>query len=220
MQLFNVTGIMLSYFINYGMALHSKGLSSSTWRIPFALQCIPGALLLIGMLFENESPRWLVEKNRVDDAQRALATVRGKEIDDPTVVAELKEVVDDFHGREKLSLLQQVKVCVSDGKTFYRASFAVILMFWQQWTGTNRYVAPKTNHIYWTSAARILRKTYLFLNSINYYSPQIFKAVGLQGATAGLFATGIYGVVKVVITGLGLMLATEQIGRKVSTFFP
>lgn len=52
--------------------------------------------------------------------------------------------------------------------------------------------------------------------SINYYSPQIFKAIGLQSNSAGLFATGIYGVVKVVITALGLMLATEQIGRKVS----
>lgn len=60
-------------------------------------------------------------------------------------------------------------------------------MFWQQWTGTN---------------------------SINYYSPQIFKSVGLTGTSAGLFATGIYGVVKVVITALGLMFATEQLGRK------
>lgn len=51
-------------------------------------------------------------------------------------------------------------------------------------------------------------------NSINYYSPQIFKSVGLTGTSAGLFATGIYGVVKVVITALGLMFATEQLGRK------
>lgn len=45
-------------------------------------------------------------------------------------------------------------------------------------------------------------------------SPQIFKSVGLTGTSAGLFATGIYGVVKVVITALGLMFATEQLGRK------
>ena len=31
---------------------------------------------------------------------------------------------------------------------------------------------------------------------------------------AGLFATGIYGVVKVVCTALGLAFATEQLGRK------
>lgn len=71
---------------------------------------------------------------------------------------------------------------------FYQASFAVILMFWQQWTGTN---------------------------SINYYAPQIFSSIGLKSNSAGLFATGIYGVVKIVCTALGLAFATEQMGRKV-----
>lgn len=43
---------------------------------------------------------------------------------------------------------------------------------------------------------------------------KIFKSVGLAGQSASLFATGIYGVVKITITALGLMLATEQLGRK------
>ena len=51
-------------------------------------------------------------------------------------------------------------------------------------------------------------------NSINYYSPQIFQSIGLASTSAGLFATGIYGVVKVVCTALGLAFATEQLGRK------
>ena len=51
---------------------------------------------------------------------------------------------------------------------------------------------------------------------VNYYSPQIFKSVGLASSSAGLFATGIYGVVKVVFTALGLMFGVEQAGRKVS----
>jgi hypothetical protein len=50
--------------------------------------------------------------------------------------------------------------------------------------------------------------------SINYYAPQIFKSVGLSGGSAGLFATGIYGIVKIVVTAVGLMVATEQLGRK------
>jgi MFS transporter, SP family, sugar:H+ symporter len=51
-------------------------------------------------------------------------------------------------------------------------------------------------------------------NSINYYAPQIFASIGLKGTSAGLFATGIYGVVKVCLTALGLMFAVEQVGRK------
>jgi MFS transporter, SP family, sugar:H+ symporter len=138
MQLFNVTGIMLSYFVNYGMSEQITGLSSAVWRIPFALQCLPGVLLLAGIVFQNESPRWLVEKNRLGDAQHALARVRAKPIDDPTVLQELDDIIDDFHGHEKLSLTSQLKAVCESKKMFYQASMAVVLMFWQQWTGTNR----------------------------------------------------------------------------------
>jgi sugar porter (SP) family MFS transporter len=180
---------MLSYFVNYGIISSSVAGTALQWRIPFALQMIPGALLLVGLLTQNESPRWLVEKGRTESAKKALTRVRRKSADDPGVLLELDEIVTDFEGREKLSMWQQLKASCANRRIFYQCSMAVVLMFWQQWTGTN---------------------------SINYYSPQIFASIGLQGQQAGLFATGIYGVVKVVITALGLMFATEQFGRKYS----
>lgn len=51
-------------------------------------------------------------------------------------------------------------------------------------------------------------------NSINYYAPQIFKQIGLKGSSSSLFATGVYGIVKIVVTAIGLMAFTEQLGRK------
>jgi SP family sugar:H+ symporter-like MFS transporter len=89
------------------------------------------------MLFMNESPRWLVEKSRVTDAAKALAHVRGKPIDDPEVIQELDEIIQDFSGHEKMPLVAQMKAACSSKKMFYRTSFGIILMFWQQWTGTN-----------------------------------------------------------------------------------
>ncbi|KAI4744197.1 general substrate transporter [Aureobasidium sp. EXF-12298] len=186
MQLFNVTGIMLSYFVNYGVTRSISTTNDAQWRVPFALQMLPGVLLLIGIVSQNESPRWLVEKDRHEDALRALAHVRGRSQDDPIVTKELDEIITDFQSHERISLLGQLRTVCSDRKYFYRYTMAIILMMFQQWTGTN---------------------------SINYYSPQIFKSIGL-GSSAGLFATGIYGVVKVVITALALALMTEQLGRK------
>lgn len=191
MQLFNVTGICLSFFVNYGINLDiTSRYNSAKWRVPFALQMLPGVILLVGIIFQNESPRWLIEKNRIAEAAKALAHVRAKPVDDPDVVQELDDIIADFNGHEKMPMVAQLKSACSNKKMMYRSSFAVILMFFQQWTGTN---------------------------SINYYAPQIFKQIGLTGGSAGLFATGVYGIVKIVVTAIGLMAFTEQLGRKVCT---
>ncbi|KAL1605005.1 hypothetical protein SLS60_004548 [Paraconiothyrium brasiliense] len=179
MQLFNVTGICLSFFVNYGISLQIKTLSSAKWRIPFALQMLPGACLLVGIIFQNESPRWLVEKDRLKDAAKALARVRAKPVDDVDVIQELDEIIRDFQGHEKLPLTAQLRAACSSKRMLYQSSFAVILML------------------------------------INYYAPQIFQSIGLKGNSAGLFATGVYGIVKIVVTAIGLMAFTEQLGRKV-----
>lgn len=97
---------------------------------------LPGAILLVGIIFQNESPRWLVEKNRIEDARQALAKVRGKSVEDESVLRELDEIIEDFHGRERLPLLAQVKATCENKRVFYQCSMAIILMFWQQWTGT------------------------------------------------------------------------------------
>jgi hypothetical protein len=60
-------------------------------------------------------------------------------------------------------------------------------MAWQQWTG---------------------------VNSMNYYSPKIFEELGMRGAQANLLGTGIYGIVKIVMTVAVLSLGVEQYGRK------
>jgi SP family sugar:H+ symporter-like MFS transporter len=159
MQLFNVTGICLSFFVNYGINIQIKSLSSAKWRIPFALQMLPGVLLLLGIVFQNESPRWLVEKNRFKDAAKALATVRGKPVDDRDVVQELDEIVADFHGHEKLPLSAQLKAACANKRMFYQTSFAVILMFWQQWTGTYMSMDCVSEHLGLRSVEVQIRST-------------------------------------------------------------
>ena len=160
-----MTGICLSFFVNYGISLDIPSPTDATkWRVPFTLQMLPGAFLLVGMLFMNESPRWLVEKNQLSQAAKALAHVRGKSVEDPEVVQELDEIIADFNGHEKMPMMAQLRAACSSKKMLYRSSFVVILMFWQQWTGTN---------------------------SINYYAPQIFKQIGLTGNWSGLFVSRV-----------------------------
>ena len=149
---------MLSYFVNYGISEDIPGTPPLQWRLAFGMQLIPGSLLLIGMLFQPESPRWLVEKNRIQDAQVALARVRRLPIDDEAVTKELEEIVLDFYGKEGLSWIRQLKMCCENKPTLYRCTLGVIVQVWQQWTGK---LTPLTS-----SVLLILSGT----NAINYYS--------------------------------------------------
>lgn len=47
-----------------------------------------------------------------------------------------------------------------------------------------------------------------------YYAPQIFQTVGLSGTDSSLFATGIYGVVKLIFTAISLLWIIDKVGRR------
>jgi Sugar (and other) transporter. len=48
----------------------------------------------------------------------------------------------------------------------------------------------------------------------NYYAPQIFKGLGMTGTSVQLFATGVYGIVKVVGCFVFLVFAADSLGRR------
>ncbi|KAJ7031309.1 general substrate transporter [Mycena alexandri] len=186
-QLANNLGIMLSYWVNYSASLHISPTSAIQWRMPFAVQVIPGVLFCLLVPFQPESPRFLVEQGDYDGAARSLAFVTRTAPDDKAVLATVEEIKADFAGRSNLSILQQFAHMADSRAIALRCAIPSIVMLSQQWSGTN---------------------------SINYFSPQIFASLGITGTTSGLLATGVYGVVKVVSVSLVLAFAVEGIGRK------
>lgn len=60
------------------------------WRVMFAVCALPAIALFVGMLRMPESPRWLIEKGRPQDALAVLKTVRSED----RAVAELAQVED------------------------------------------------------------------------------------------------------------------------------
>jgi MFS family permease len=78
--LFEVTyqiGSVIGFWINYGITQTMSPASSTSWRIPMAVQIIPGGLLLIGCFFIHESPLWLMRKNKQEETNRTLQELRG-----------------------------------------------------------------------------------------------------------------------------------------------
>lgn len=52
------------------------------------------------------------------------------------------------------------------------------------------------------------------INAINYYSPTVFKSLGITGTNTSLFTTGLFGVVKTVFTLFYLFFLIDQYGRR------
>ncbi len=76
-QLMVTSGIFIAYVAGWALA----GVTHE-WRWMLALGAIPGLVLAIGMLFQPESPRWLVEQDREDDARAVLERARSGGVDD------------------------------------------------------------------------------------------------------------------------------------------
>ncbi len=72
--------MLVVYFVNYFIALSGNELwlSQTGWRLMFISECIPAFLLLILVLLVPESPRWLVMKGRVPQAEQILERITGK----------------------------------------------------------------------------------------------------------------------------------------------
>ncbi|KAJ6148293.1 hypothetical protein N7497_010275 [Penicillium chrysogenum] len=184
-QEFLVIGVTIAYWLCYGVA-ETLPATTKQWRIPIGFQLVPGGLMMIGMFFLTESPRWLAKENRLEEALEALAYMRSEPTTSPAVqteMAEIKAAVE--HEVESTQGLTWREPFLPGNRIRFVNCF--LMFFWQQWTGTN---------------------------SIGYYAPQLFQTVGVSGGNTSLFTTGIYGIVKVVATGVFLVIGIDKVGRR------
>jgi sugar porter (SP) family MFS transporter len=72
-QLAIVTGILLSYSVNYLLT----GAGPANWRWMFASAAVPSIAFFFTLLFIPESPRWLMQKGRQQEAEHFLAQIVG-----------------------------------------------------------------------------------------------------------------------------------------------
>ena len=81
-QLMITIGILAAYLVNYAFA------NIEGWRWMLGLAVVPSVILLIGIYFMPESPRWLLE-NRSEEAARKVMKIT---YDDSEIEKELKEM--------------------------------------------------------------------------------------------------------------------------------
>lgn len=67
-------GTMIAYWIDFGA---SYGPPDLTWRFPIAFQIVFGLILSTLMVWLPESPRWLLTRDKHEEAMTVLAALRG-----------------------------------------------------------------------------------------------------------------------------------------------
>jgi MFS transporter, SP family, major inositol transporter len=82
-----VVGQFAAFVVNY-ILLATLGHVEGLWRIMFGVCALPAIALFFGMMRMPESPRWLVEKGRDEEALAVLKTVRSED----RALAELRQV--------------------------------------------------------------------------------------------------------------------------------
>ena len=90
-QLFIVTGILVSYMINY--LLHDIG--ANNWRWMFATGAIPSFIFLVMLFFVSETPRFLYLKGKTQEALAVLERIGGKKL----ASEEIEEIKKSINGK-------------------------------------------------------------------------------------------------------------------------
>jgi hypothetical protein len=67
-------------------------MDTGCYRIPVAIQFAWAIILVAGMIILPETPRFLIKKDRYEDATKSLARLRRVDVNDPIIVEELSEI--------------------------------------------------------------------------------------------------------------------------------
>lgn len=134
-QWFITIGLLVSAIADNG----TKDIQSyACYRIPIALQFIWAAILASGMLFLPESPRYLIKKNRHEQAYKSLSRLNSTTIDDPQIDIDIKEIIANLELEMKFARTSYLDCFRSgEGRNLRRTLVGVFLQAWQQLTGIN-----------------------------------------------------------------------------------
>jgi MFS family permease len=136
-------GNALTSWIGFGVYFYSADPSrvdsSFPWRFPLAFQAVPSLLLLAGSFWLPYSPRWLMQKDRFEEAKNILIRLHAKKGDGEkhhdTAIKEFYQIKKQLeHDREakKSSSLFVVLKSPSNRKRF---AIAIVMMWFNMFTG-------------------------------------------------------------------------------------
>jgi len=199
-QLVTVIGVVLAAALNLP--------ESWPWWGAFVAPIVPAAILSIGLYFLPESPRFLLKKNKYDEALQVLTYLR---CDDPlaTPVSVQHELDEMEHAikMEEAASAESTWSDLCDSGVWQRVVAAVGLQIFQQLTGINSVVTfgdlffksagltgdKAIQGVLLTDCANLLG-TMVLLSQIDKFGRRSLLLLSSAVLFIGIFAAGIIGV--------------------------
>ncbi|KAJ5675770.1 Major facilitator superfamily domain general substrate transporter [Penicillium macrosclerotiorum] len=140
-----IIGLCIAYWIDYGLSFIS---SPVQWRFPISFQAFFAVCLVLQMVPLPDTPRWLCEQDRSDEAASVLARLQSEQPANESTpeVVQLRRQIETAIEIESAGGPFQYKELLSGGKVqnLRRMILAGLVNVQQQFTGSNmiNYYAP------------------------------------------------------------------------------
>ena len=184
-QLNMTFGIFLGYCSVYGTRKYDN---TAQWRVPLGLCFLWALIIIIGMLLVPESPRYLIECERHEEARASIAKINKVSPEDPWVLKQADEINAGVLAQRELGEASWKELFSVKTKVLQRLITGILVQTFLQLTGEN----------------------YFF-----FYGTTIFKSVGL---TDGFETSIVLGTVNFFSTIIAVMVVDKIGRRKCLLF--
>jgi sugar porter (SP) family MFS transporter len=173
-------GYLLEAWINLGF--YEQDNKPLQWRLPLAIPTIISLVPIAAVFSIPESPRWLVNKGRVDEARASLSQFKGLDLHDHEISAEISgiELALEETGRSAAKLSDIFTM--GKDKLFYRFMLCIFLQFLQQMCGSNLISTYST-----VSHSSVVKPTIMMLTA---YQIIFQQGLGMSGEMSRILSGG------------------------------
>jgi sugar porter (SP) family MFS transporter len=178
----------LGAIINTWLTFGTKRIDSTwSWRIPTLGQAFPSVIQILFIWFIPESPRWLISKDRTDEALQVLGKYHANgNINHPTVQFEFAEIREtlrlEFLYKKSSSYLDFAK---TKGNR-YRFLLIMSLGLFSQWSGNGL---------------------------VSYFSNELYDSVGITSSDTKLILNGSQTILSLLVS-VGFAFLADKVGRR------
>ena len=190
-QLMIVVGILAAFIVNAILA------SSGNWRLMLGLAAVPSVILLVGMLFMPETPRYLVHAGDEDTAREVLEDLPGEERPEERI-GEIRDVEEHEEGGAGIGALWRAKwvrpaLLVATGLAVFQQLVGINTIIYYAPTTLTNVGFAKTSAIYANLIIGVINvaMTVLAIRLIDRVGRKPMLYAGVAGMVGSLLVLGI-----------------------------